>query len=50
MVFGGMNPYQKIKDRNSKLNDIPKDPYSNKNYNPDTNSFLSSNPITNPWE
>ena len=47
MVFGGMNPYQKIKDRNSKLNDIPKDPYSNKNYNPDTNSFLSSNPITN---
>ena len=48
MVFGGMNPYQKIKDRNNKLNDIPNDPYSNKNYNINTNSFLSSNPITNP--
>ena len=24
MIFGGMNPYQKIKERNSKLNDIPK--------------------------
>ena len=48
MVFGGMNPYQKIKERNNILNDIPKDPYSNKNYNMDTNSFLISNPITNP--
>ena len=48
MIFGGMNPYQNIKDRNNILNDIPKDPYSNKNYNSDTNSFLTSNPITNP--
>jgi hypothetical protein len=48
MIFGGMNPYQKIKERNSKLNDIPKDPYSNKEYNINANSFLSSNPITNP--
>ena len=30
LLFGGMNPYTKIKDRNSKLNDIPNDPYSNK--------------------
>ena len=48
MIFGGMNPYQKIKERNSKLNDIPKDPYSNKEFNINANSFLSSNPITNP--
>ena len=48
MIFGGMNPYQKIKERNSKLNDIPKDPYSNKEYNINADSFLSSNPITNP--
>ena len=48
MIFGGMNPYQKIKERNNILNDIPKDPYSNKNYNINSNSFLNSNPITNP--
>jgi hypothetical protein len=48
MIFGGMNPYQSIKDRNNKLNDIPQDPYSNKNYNINSESYLSSNPITNP--
>ena len=49
LLFGGMNPYTKIKERNNKLNDIPKDPYSNKNYNINSNnSYLSSNPITNP--
>ena len=48
MIFGGMNPYQKIKERNNKLSDIPKDPYSNKSYSSNSNSFLTSNPITNP--
>ena len=48
MIFGGMNPYQSIKDRNNKLNDIPQDPYSNKKYNINSESYLSSNPITNP--
>ena len=48
MIFGGMNPYQKIKERNNKLNDIPQDPYSNKSYNINSDSYLSSNPITNP--
>ena len=49
LLFGGMNPYMKIKERNNKLNDIPKDPYSNKNYNINSsNSYLSSNPIINP--
>ena len=49
LLFGGMNPYMKIKERNNKLSDIPKDPYSNKNYNINSNnSYLSSNPIINP--
>ena len=48
MIFGGMNPYQKIKERNNKLNDIPQDPYSNKTYNINSDSYLTSNPITNP--
>ena len=49
LLFGGMNPYMKIKERNNKLSDIPKDPYSNKNYNINSNnSYLSSNPILNP--
>ena len=49
LLFGGMNPYTKINDRNSKLNDIPNDPYSNKNFNFNSNnSYLSSNPIINP--
>ena len=48
MIFGGMNPYQSIKDRNNKLNDIPQDPFSNKKYNINSESYLSSNPITNP--
>ena len=49
LLFGGMNPYTKIKERNNKLNDIPKDPYSNKNFNINSNkSYLSSNPIINP--
>ena len=33
LLFGNMNPYTKIKERNNKLNDIPKDPYSNSNFN-----------------
>ena len=49
LLFGGMNPYTKIKERNNKLSDIPKDPYSNKNFNINSNkSYLSSNPIINP--
>ena len=49
LLFGGMNPYTKIKQRNNKLSDIPKDPYSNKNFNINSNnSYLSSNPIVNP--
>ena len=48
LLFGGMNPYTKINDRNSKLNDIPNDPYSNKNFNFNSNnSYLSSNPVIN---
>ena len=49
LLFGNMNPYTKIKERNNKLNDIPNDPYSNKNFNFNSNnSYLSSNPIINP--
>ena len=49
LLFGSMNPYMKIKERNNKLSEIPKDPYSNKNYNINSNnSYLSSNPIVNP--
>ena len=49
LLFGGMNPYTKINDRNSKLNDIPNEPFSNKNFNFNSNnSYLSTNPIINP--
>ena len=49
LLFGGMNPYMKIKERNNKLSDIPEDPYSNKNFNINSNnSHLNSNPILNP--
>ena len=44
----GPNPYQEIRNRRSKLRDIPQDPYSVKNYNISSKSYLSSNPITNP--
>lgn len=47
-LYGGFNPYQQIREKKSKLNDIPQDPYSSKKYNIDGNSYLSSNPITNP--
>ena len=46
MIFGGMSPFQQIKERNNKLNDIPKDPFSNHNYNINS-TFLSSNIIAN---
>ena len=46
MIFGGMSPFQQIKERNNKLNDIPRDPYSNHNYNINS-SFLNSNIIAN---
>ena len=45
---GGPNPYQQLRDKHNKLKDIPQDPYSTKNYNISNNSYLSSNPITNP--
>ena len=49
LLFGGMNPYMKIKERNNKLSDIPEDPYSYKNFNINSNnSHLNSNPILNP--
>ena len=49
LLFGNMNPYTKIKERNNKLNDIPKDPYSNSNFNINSNnSYLTTNPIINP--
>ena len=44
----GPNPYEQMRNKHSKLRDIPKDPYSVKNYNISSNSYLSSNPITNP--
>ena len=44
----GPNPYQQLRDRHNKLKDIPQDPYSVKNYNISNNSYLTSNPITNP--
>ena len=44
----GPNPYEQMRNKHSKLRDIPKDPYSVKNYNISNNSYLSSNPITNP--
>ena len=44
----GPNPYQQMRDKYSKLKEIPQDPYSVKNYNISNNSYLSSNPITNP--
>ena len=45
---GGPNPYQQLRDKHNKLKDIPQDPYSVKNYNISNNSYLTSNPITNP--
>jgi hypothetical protein len=45
---GGPNPYQKLRDKHDRLKDIPQDPYSTKNYNISNNSYLTSNPITNP--
>ena len=45
---GGPNPYQQLRDKHNKLKDIPQDPYSTKNYNISNNSYLTSNPITNP--
>ena len=44
----GPNPYQQMRMKHSKLRDIPQDPYSVKNYNISNNSYLASNPITNP--
>ena len=46
--IGGPNPYQQLRDKHNKLKDIPQDPYSVKNYNMSQNSYLTSNPITNP--
>ena len=45
---GGINPYQQLREKHNKLKDIPQDPYSVKNYNISSNSYLTSNPITNP--
>ena len=45
---GGPNPYQKLRDKHDRLKDIPQDPYSTKNYNICNNTYLISNPITNP--
>lgn len=45
------NPYKMLREKNSKFKEIPSNPYSNKNYNfnnPGHESYLSSNPITNP--
>ena len=42
------NPYELMRRKNSKLNDIPPDPYSNKNYDVDSKSKLDFNPITYP--
>ena len=44
----GPNPYEQMRNKHSKLRDIPQDPYSVKNYNISSNSYLASNPITNP--
>ena len=45
----GPNPYEQMRNKHSKLRYIPQDPYSVKNYNiSSNNSYLSSNPITNP--
>ena len=44
----GPNPYEQMRNKHSKLRDIPQDPYSVKNYNISNNSYLASNPITNP--
>ena len=46
--LGGPNPYIQLKNKHSKLKDIPQDPYSVKNYNISQKSYLTSNPITNP--
>ena len=37
-----------MRNKHSKLRYIPQDPYSVKNNNISSNSYLSSNPITNP--
>ena len=45
------NPYKMLREKNSKFKEIPSNPYSNKDYNfnnPGHESYLSSNPITNP--
>jgi len=44
----GPNPYEQMRNKHSKLRDIPQDPYSVKNYNISNNTYLVSNPITNP--
>ena len=44
----GPNPYEQMRNKHSKLRDIPQDPYSVKNYNISNNTYLASNPITNP--
>ena len=50
-LSSGPNPYKALREKNSKFKEIPSNPYSNKNYNfnnPGHDSYLSSNPITNP--
>ena len=45
------NPYKQMRDKNSKFKEIPSNPYSHKNYNfnnPGHDSYMTSNPITNP--
>ena len=44
----GPNPYQQLREKQYKLKDISKDPYSIKNYNISNNSYLPTNPNTNP--
>ena len=36
-----------MRNKHSKLRDIPQDQYTVKNYNISSNSYLSGNPITN---
>ncbi len=42
------NPYQELREKNNKLKEIPRNPYSRRNYEIGSNSYLKSNPITNP--
>lgn len=46
VAFLQENPYSKIREKKSKLQDIPNDPYSTKNFNFGVDSYLKSNPIT----